>query len=589
VVIFFEDAHWMDAASKDLLRFLHPRIDRLPVLLMQAGRGDEAEARAWVETSLSGEGRPDFGNTIWLGALEEAGSAALVAHLLVEDLAQVIHEQSNGNPLFVSEITRWFKRTRNLNAEELRGVLQTSNILQKLVLSSLETLPEMQREIAKVAAVVGYEFRTGEVQALLEASVDAVTLSNHLRGLAKEQVIILAEAGADARYAFHQTLVRDILYNSLSFEQRRAYHAKIAAYLSEAPSRRRRIQARIAAALEAGPANPAYEAERTAEHFELAQNWQEAAVHCLMAGDQLRLFQMYEQAAVDYGRAVADLKRLSPQAADGQAAGLKFEAYLGQGELALRLGEYLTALSAFEAAQANLAEGAEAGVKKDLWLNLALVLPTQNRADEALKWLRKVLKMPGVAEDAVIVGTMAWLLWRSEKAEASKWVRKGKALLASAADEWAVGVRTMLVDFGGDWKAAEAAYLALGKATGAALSAVRRGERQMAAGDDRSALTCFQQATELWGGGDNLSSGMALALYRQAEAYWQMQDLGAARQTLEKALAALPQSAALLQAGGNSVVPRAIKMVTKGKSKRWPIWQWQAYDDAFRIAMLYKP
>ncbi|MEW6422923.1 MAG: adenylate/guanylate cyclase domain-containing protein, partial [Deinococcota bacterium] len=187
VVIFFEDAHWMDAASRDLLRTFMRRIETIPVLFLMACRGDEME------------GCGEMGHTLTLAPLDESGTTALVAHLLVADLAQVIHAQSRGNPLFVGEITRWFKRTRNLNADELRSVLQTSDILQKLILGGLETLPEAQREIARVAAVIGNEFRTGEVQALLEASIDAVTLSNHLRALMREGLIALAEAGADAR------------------------------------------------------------------------------------------------------------------------------------------------------------------------------------------------------------------------------------------------------------------------------------------------------------------------------------------------------------------------------------------------------
>ena len=90
-------------------------------------------------------------------------------------------------------------------------------MLQKLILSRLESLPEGAREAARAAAVAGSEFRYGEVQALLQDSVDPVTLSAHLRLLVDAQLVSPVEAGVDARYAFQQELVRDVLYNSHAF------------------------------------------------------------------------------------------------------------------------------------------------------------------------------------------------------------------------------------------------------------------------------------------------------------------------------------------------------------------------------------
>ena len=69
----------------------------------------------------------------------------MVAEILTAGLADIIHEQSNGSPLFVEEISRWIKRTYSIDEAGLKNVLQASDILQKLVLSSLENLPEGQR------------------------------------------------------------------------------------------------------------------------------------------------------------------------------------------------------------------------------------------------------------------------------------------------------------------------------------------------------------------------------------------------------------------------------------------------------------
>ena len=83
-----------------------------------------------------------------LGPLQPQGAFEMVSYILASELAPLIHEQSSGNPLYVVEITRWLQRTRKITAADLENILQISDILMKLVLSDLESLPETQREIA---------------------------------------------------------------------------------------------------------------------------------------------------------------------------------------------------------------------------------------------------------------------------------------------------------------------------------------------------------------------------------------------------------------------------------------------------------
>ncbi|MEW5871922.1 MAG: adenylate/guanylate cyclase domain-containing protein [Chloroflexota bacterium] len=585
VALFFEDAHWMDAASRELLKRLSQRATWLPVFLMVACRGDEMA------------NCQEIGESLVLSTLKQADTAALVAHLLVSELAEVIYEQSNGNPLFVDEITRWFKRTHNLSADELRSVLQASNFLHKLILGGLEVLPEQQREIIKVASVIGNEFRTGEVYALLDQKVDSVTLSHHLRALAREQFIRLMEAGTDARYTFQQSLVRDILYGSLPFDQRRSLHAKMAAYLSAGPSKRRSAQLRIAAALEFSSGSPTREAEAIAFHYEQAQEWLPAAQHLVMAGDQARLYQAYEKAATCYGRALEDLDQMraegeplrgGPVDADAEADALRLEANLGRGDMAVMAGDYLTAAVAYEAARAGLDNDAAPDEVMEVVCNLALVLPMQGKAAEALKLLRKAARMPEAGENPVLAATLAWLLWRTGKTEAGKWIRKSRALVKSNGDAWAAGVKAMLAELAGKLGEAQEAYIAQQRYNGAALVAIRMGDQSLEQGDLEAAREAYCQAEALWRSKAEQVQDLTLALYRQAEVHWRQQDLPAARQALEEAQEALPGSALLLQAQGQTAIQRALKTLNQRKAKRWPAWRWQAYEDAFRIAILFQ-
>jgi class 3 adenylate cyclase/tetratricopeptide (TPR) repeat protein len=575
-VIFFEDAHWMDVPSAELLSFLEGHIQNFRLLFLIARRGagpDDLE---------------DLGQTINLGPLSQDGTSALVTHLLISDLAQVIQEQSLGNPLLISEIMHWFRRTYRINAEELKSVLKTSDFLQKLVLSGLENLPERQREIARAASVIGQEFRTGEIQALLSSTLDTVTLSNHLRALVRERLFTLSEAGADARYIFQQALVRDILYNSLPHEQRRELHARVAEYLSDPTNERRRIQARIAAALETTPVvNPFQEAETIGFHFEQAGLWLEAARNLLVAADLTRSRGMHEKAASYYSRALEDLDQVSPQVSDLETDSLHTKALIGLGDVSLITGDYLTATTAYETACKSQPGTTTPQEKIDLNCKLALVLPTQGRASEAIQVLRNLLGTPPKTQDVIPTLTMAWLFWRTGRAKTEHWIERGKDLLASSSSSLSQNLYTFVMDLEGEWTNALLGYAAFNQSVGAALAAIHAGDRYLKRENYPTAMDFYRQAGELLQYEPPQTNGVLLALYQQAEVHWRLKDDSAARDSLENALSKLDQSAPSLQAHGRTAIQKALKAVDRGY-KRWPTLNWQTYDDEFRINYLFQ-
>lgn len=576
-VIFFEDAQWMDSDTLALLQELTPHLAQLPVLVMIARRSEAQEKAV------------EFGEVLNLKPLSQAGTEALVAHLLTADLARVIHDQSSGNPLFVSEITRWFKLTHNFGAEELQEVLQSSDFLQKLVLSNLEGLLEGQRLVIKAASVIGEEFRTGEVQVLLGEEMDAVTLSNHLRSLARAGLISLTEAGADACYAFQQSLAREVVYNSLPVEQRRVLHRQLAEYLSTPLSTRRRVQVRLAAALDVSQIdNPAQKAGLIAFHYEQAQSWFAAAQQRVIAGAACKQDGLYRQAAIHYQRALENLRQLLPETQSPETAGLYRGVSIDLGDIAVLEGNFLSAVPAYESAMACLLDQVETEEIKRLTVRLALVLPTQGRSADALALLRKLAPTAREAGDLNVAAQMAWLLWRQQKAEARKWIARCRELLHDVNDPWAFGIEALLEDLSGEWELAILEYLELNKSVGAALAAISLGDYLLESEKPEESLVRYQQAERQWEQMPVRENAVALAFFQQARAYWHMKDKVAACHALERALENLPKCPPSLRANLQSTVQKANKFLSTGSVRKWPVCDWQAYDDEFRISLLFR-
>jgi tetratricopeptide (TPR) repeat protein len=339
--------------------------------------------------------------------------------------------------------------------------------------------------------------------------------------------------------------------------------------------------------LEAAPSvNPAQEVETIAYHYEQAELWRSAAKNLLAAGDHAWQRQAYEKAGTYYGRALADLEHaLSGDDFKGIIS-LRLQAFIGQGDAALMSGDYLPATTAYEAALNDQLPDTPAGDRLDLVCKLALVLTTQGKGSEAIRIMRKELGKPQDANDPVAAATMCWLLWRAGRARVDKWIERCRELLLPASGAWAGVLAVLLADFSSEWAAAMTGYTALGMPVGAALAAIRLGDDALSQDDPASALSYYQRAGELWGTESGKYSTVALALFHQAEVHWRLREFDTARDVLEQALQQVDQCAPSLQAHGRTAIQRALKVVAKGY-KRWPTCNWQAYDDEFRISLLY--
>ena len=102
LLFFFENAQWMDPASRELLSYLSERLRSWPILVLVVQRSEDEDKS--VQDAKGGQ-------TLTLRPLSLEGTTALVAHLLGDapahaDLAHAIHQQSGGNPLFVEAIEK---------------------------------------------------------------------------------------------------------------------------------------------------------------------------------------------------------------------------------------------------------------------------------------------------------------------------------------------------------------------------------------------------------------------------------------------------------------------------------------------------
>jgi len=168
VVLAFEDLHWADPTSLDVLRGIAERGALAPLL---------------VEATTRPEFRPPWGTrahhgTISLAPLDRAQVRDMVAelsarHALSKDAVEDVAARTGGVPLFVEEVTRLL-----LERGEDAGIHVIPPSLQQSLMARLDRLGPA-REVAQVGSVIGRGFSyallrtlTGMADAALQATLE---------------------------------------------------------------------------------------------------------------------------------------------------------------------------------------------------------------------------------------------------------------------------------------------------------------------------------------------------------------------------------------------------------------------------------
>ena len=225
VLMIFEDSHWTDPTSLELIGRIVEKAPRLRLLLVVTYRPDfEAPwiGRSYVATTtINRLSQRDIGALI---------DAVIGNKPLLPSIRQDIIERTDGIPLFVEEMTKAIleaesegvaKRAASAIPSSGRAVPGT---LQASLLAQLDRLGAA-KEVAQVAAAIGREFSYGLVSAVVRKP--EAELVDAINRLTSAGLLLRHGIPPHATYLFKHALVQDAAYGTLLREPRRALHARI--------------------------------------------------------------------------------------------------------------------------------------------------------------------------------------------------------------------------------------------------------------------------------------------------------------------------------------------------------------------------
>jgi predicted ATPase/DNA-binding SARP family transcriptional activator/DNA-binding transcriptional ArsR family regulator len=323
-LVLLEDAHWMDLASLEALRYLLPRLAEARLLIVATARTEELTGQpAAVLGALESTRMP---KRLDLGRLDLAATGELVQRAL--DLEQPaprfstrLFAETEGNPFFLIE-TLWALTEEGLLYRDQAGGWSTpwdestedytelplpAGVAQSIE-RRLDRLPGALQELLGLAAVIG----RGVVFDLwhLASGRDEETLLTAGDELCSRGLLLSAEPD----YVFAHDQIRRVTYERLSAPRRRLYHTRVGqALVSLAPE----------------------EPEALAYHWTQAAVWDQALEYHQRAGDRARSVYANAAAVDHYTQALEALDQL-PSPPDPARS---FELHLAREEIYHRLGE----------------------------------------------------------------------------------------------------------------------------------------------------------------------------------------------------------------------------------------------------------
>ena len=226
VLMVFEDAHWIDPTSRELLDLTVERVRRLPVLLIVTFRPE-------FQTHWIGQPRVTM---LALNRLDRRDRVSLAAQIAGKTLPEIVLEQiadrTDGVPLFVEELTKSVLESGLLREETARyvldGTLPPFTIPTTLHASLLARLdrPGSVRLVAQTGAAIGREFPYALLRAVTDLPEDE--LQTALAGLVASELVFQRGMPPEAVYSFKHALVQDAAHGSLLRNARQQLHARIA-------------------------------------------------------------------------------------------------------------------------------------------------------------------------------------------------------------------------------------------------------------------------------------------------------------------------------------------------------------------------
>ena len=286
LITAYEDLHWADKSSEEVLKFILESIPAARVLMIFTYRPE------FVHTW----GGKSYHNQVNLNRLSNRETLSMVKNLLgakdiSDDLEELILEKSEGVPLFIEEFIRslWDlniieeKNQRYGLSKDLKEVTIPSTI-QGVIMARVDSLPERAKDVLQTGSVIEREFSYELIKSV--TGIPEKELLSNLSILKESELLYERGIYPDSNYIFKHALTRDVVYESILKSNKKRMHGKIA----------NAVETLYADRIEE-------QYELLAHHYGLSENWEKAVHFGRLAAEKAHRLSQFQHASTLYSKA----------------------------------------------------------------------------------------------------------------------------------------------------------------------------------------------------------------------------------------------------------------------------------------------
>jgi predicted ATPase/class 3 adenylate cyclase len=225
LVAIFEDLHWIDEQTQELLNLLADSIGTAKFLLLVNYRPEYSHQ--WNSKSYYTQLRLD---PLGRESAEEMLSALLGDGKDLMPLKRLIIERTEGTPFFMEEMVQALFEDGVLQSngavklgKSMKAVKVPATV-QAVLVARIDRLPAEEKELLQTLAVLGREFPLGLVRRVTLKPTDE--LEHRLSRLQAAEFIYEQPAFPEAEYIFKHALTQEVAYNALLVERRKLLHER---------------------------------------------------------------------------------------------------------------------------------------------------------------------------------------------------------------------------------------------------------------------------------------------------------------------------------------------------------------------------
>jgi predicted ATPase len=227
LILAYEDLHWVDKSSEEVLKYVLESIPGAKILLIFTYRPE------FVHTW----GAKSYHSQVTLNRLSNRESLMMVSHLLGaeeldKELEEFILEKTEGVPFFIEELIKSLKDLKIIEradnryriTKDIKDVTIPATV-QDVIMARVDSLPEGTKGLLQTVSVIGRESSFDLIKKV--TGLTEQELLSQLSVLKDSELLYERGIYPQSSYKFKHALTREVAYSSLLLKRRREIHEKI--------------------------------------------------------------------------------------------------------------------------------------------------------------------------------------------------------------------------------------------------------------------------------------------------------------------------------------------------------------------------